>query len=588
MIIKIPQNNQWSQLNAGDIFGTLSATRNIDLNTPGVLKLAQRTRYVGQTSSGNFLDAHNILLYNQIYYVCSTRMFSMTRSLGSFAEDVSANAPSSGPITDGCIWNNAMYVAKTSRISKLSGSTWTQDWSSADFANTGSSFPHPIEPNVKNTDILVGDGNLLKKCDSSGTITTAVTFPSNYVINWIRRGTNVNYIGLNEAYGGRGAVGIWDGLSTTLEANSIIPINATTALSGVTDDDGIFHILLSDGRLMKFNGSGFSYEAELPPFRDYLLRKDWGGSLTVQNRVLNRGMCMIRGKIHVAVTAQPNGLRASNFSDGIWVYDRDNKAFYHKYSPSNANTVTDFGQCETTVVSGLCPVFEGGGENDSNYVDPTASTGGFILFASRVSGATQVTSYRNLLSATTGENRGQFTLNKIESPNILDSNIGIWCKYEGLNTSTDKIVFKYRTKYRDAISILSTGITWSSDTVFTSTSSNMSTVEVGDEVTILSGNGAGSTAHISTISYSAPTYTVTLDEAITGVSATNNGNILIENFKKISTTITYTDTSGYKNIPIPERANKTWLQIKGELRGEGGVVGIRELQVVKNDFLKAS
>ncbi len=587
MIIKIPQNNQWSQLNAGDIFGTLSATRNIDLNTPGVLKLAQRTRYVGQTSSGNFLDAHNILLYNQIYYVCSTRMFSMTRSLAGFAEDLSANAPSSGPITDGCIWNGNMYVSKTARISKLATATWTQDWSSADFANTGSSYPHPIEPNVKNTDILVGDGNLLKKCDSSGTITTAITFPSNYVINWIRRGTNVNYIGLNEAQGGRGAVGIWDGLSTTIEANAIIPIGATTPLSGVLDEDGVLHILQSDGRLMRFNGGGFSYEAELPPFRDYLLRKDWGGSLTIQNRVLNRGMSLVRGKIHVALTAQLSTARFSHFTDGVWVYDKDNKAFYHKFSPSNANTVTDYGQLETVSISALSPVFEGGGENDSNYVDPTASTGGFLLFASRTAGATSSTTYRNLLSATTGENRGQFTLNRIETNNIQDTNIAIWCKYQGLNTSSDKIIFKYRTKYRDPISVLSTGITWSSDTVFTSADTGWASAEVGDEVTILSGNGAGSTAHIYSISYANPTYTITLDEAITGVSSTNNGNVLIENFRKISTDINYLDTFGYKKITFPVQGNSTWIQIKCELRGEGGVVGIQELQVVKNEFLKA-
>ena len=588
MLIKLPQNKQWSQTNTGDLLGALNASRNIDLDIPGILRLAQRTKYVGQTSSGNYTYAHNILMYNQKYYICSTRMFSMTRGLSSFAEDVSANAPSSGPITDGCIWNGAMYVSKTSRISKLSGSTWTQDWSSADFANTGSSFPHPIEPNVKNTDVLVGDGNLLKKCDSSGTITTAVTFPSNYVINWIRRGTTVNYIGLNEAYGGTGAVGILDGLATTLEANSIIPINATTPLSGVLDDEGVLHILQSDGRLMRFNGGGFSYEAELPPYRDYLLRADWGGSLTLQNRVLNRGMKMIRGRIHIAITTLFSSIRSPKFFDGGWVYDKDNKAFYHKYCPSNANTVVDYGECETTAVSSLSPIYEGGGENDSNYVDPTASVGGGILFGAYVASANQATSYRNLLSATTGENRGQFTLNRIESPNILDTNIAIWCKYQGVSTSTDKILFKYRTKYRDPISILSTGITWSSTTVFTSTSSSWASVEVGDEVTILSGNGAGSTAHIVSISYSAPTYTITLDEAITGISATYDGNVLIENFKKIPGTITYTDTAGYKKLSIPKVTNSTWLQIKGELRGEGGVVGIQELQIVKNEFQKAS
>lgn len=587
MSITIPQNKKWTQFNQGDIFGTIFASRNIDLNTPGILKLAQRTRYIGQTSSGSFLDAHAILLYNGYYYICSNRMFTATRALAGFTQDVSANAPSSGPITDGCVWNGNLYVAKTSRVSKLATTTWTQDWSSADFANTGSSFPHPIEPNVTNIDLLVGDGNLLKRCSSTGTITTALTLPSNYVINWIRKGTNVNYIGLNEAYGGRGAVAIYDGLATTLEANSIIPIQATTPLSGVIDDNGILYILQSDGRLMRFNGSGFSYEAELPCFRDYNLRKDWGGSLTVAKRVLNRGMAIVRGKIHISVNASPPSARYSNFLSGIWVYDQENKSLYHKYAVSNSNSITDYGQNEVTAMTAICPVFEGGGYNDANYVDPTESVGGVLIVGCRNSGNTQITQYNTLASITTGENRGQMTLNRIENLGIKEGRTSLYCKFEGVNNSTDKIIFKYRTKYRTTIQVLSTGITWTSNTTFTSIDTDLSSAEVGDEITILSGSGAGSTAHISSISYSNPTYTVVLDEEITGVSASDNGNIIIENFTKIPTTITNSDTDGYKKISLPDMPKSTWVQFKIELRGEGGVVGIQELQLVSQTVQNA-
>lgn len=593
VIIPSRQTKQWSQLNKGDLLGTLFATKNIDLDTPGILKLSQRTRYVGQDSGGgNFGNMLSIVYGNfqsttttYQYWMVSDfgNMYTLSADLATFAVDGLANTPAPGTAGDATGWNGNLYVTKLSRVAKLAAGTWTTDWSSANFTSNSAGIPHPIEPNVTNGNLLVGDGNLLKRCIADGTISTAVTFPSNYIINWIRRGANVNYIGLDSKAGGVGAVATWDGLDTTLEYNSLIPMKCRTPLSGAFGEDGVLRVAQSDGRLMKFNGSGFAYEAELPTYRDYLARRDWGGSLTVAGRVLQRGMAYIRGKLHLSIDTGLNSTPAEipNFLGGVYCYDDDNKAFYHKYSGSNSQTVTDFGQLRAAAMcSAISPIFEG------RNIDPAATVGGKILFGGGYYLATTGSTGYTVVSAVTGANRGTFTTCRIECSGITQDATALYCKYQGLTTSADKILFKYRTKYRDPI-LLQSGIpTWTSTTVFTTTDTGMASAEVGDEITVLHGNGAGSTAHIVSMPLAAGTYTVTLDEAITGVSSTNTSQMILDNWKKLTPTIIYTDVDGYRKISLPV-AGKTWFQIKGELRGEGDVVGIQELQLVNKDKLPA-
>lgn len=595
MPIKIPQQTKtWSQLNQGDLLGTLFASRNIDLNTPGILKLAQRTRYVGRSTSGNFTNVNTIVFgnFNSTffqYWIVSGggSMYTLNQDLTGFAVDALANTPGTVAGSDACTWNGNLYVTKSARVAKLAAGTWTTNWSSADFTTIDSNMWHPIEPNVTNANLLIGDKNLVKRCISDGTIDTALTLPTQYKVIWIRRGTRENYIGLDSVNGGSGAIAIWDGLDTTLAANSLIPIRARTPLSAVLDVDGVLKVFQSDGRLMRFNGSGFQAIAELPPFRDYTLKSiRWGGTLSVSVKSFPRGMDIIDGKIHVAIesiTDTSDSLIMPNFHGGVWVYDQDNKAFYHKNTVSNSNTVTDFGASTgATLMSAIYPIVQSLGSESI----PSNLVGSDLLIGGEVYGDTFSTVYRTIASATTGENRGSFTTNRIECGSVTQDTVAIWCKYQGLVTATDKILFKYRVAYRDPVVLYQggAGITWTSTTTFTTTDVNAALAVVGDEVTVLTGNGAGCTAHITTIGLVSTTYTITLDEAITGVANTNTAYVLVDNWKKLTPTITYLDTNQQKKVTFTT-VNKTWFQVKCELRGEGGVVGIQELQIVTHNNL---
>ena len=89
-----------------------------------------------------------------------------------------------------------------------------------------------------------------------------------------------------------------------------------------------------------------------------------------------------------------------------------------------------------------------------------------------------------------------------------------------------QFVWKYRTRRTEPVDFT---ITWTSTTTFTTTQSGI--VE-GDEITILQGKGGGRIAHVTgTPTFSSPNYTVTLDEAITGVSGTAKARL--QKWKKI-------------------------------------------------------
>ena len=132
----------------------------------------------------------------------------------------------------------------------------------------------------------------------------------------------------------------------------------------------------------------------------------------------------------------------------------------------------------------------------------------------------------------------------------------------------------------DSYQLSSYNITWTSTNTFTVSNSKWSLVSIGDEVEIIAGSGSGYTAHITDISESAGTYTVTLDEVIPLIAVSDTSSVIVNNWTK-GATITLTDTTLHKQTSVNKSAK--WLQIKCELRGEG--TQVEELQIVNKTQL---
>lgn len=206
-----------------------------------------------------------------------------------------------------------------------------------------------------------------------------------------------------------------------------------------------------------------------------------------------------------------------------------------------------------------------------------------ILFGSwRASEDFVATTYATLQSFTPGENRGNFITQKMFSDNIEDTWNKIIAKVRSVYNTNDKIIVKYRTTERqffpitpDGFQLSSYNITWASTTSFTVSNSKWAYVQAGDEVEIIAGAGAGFTAHISTISEAGGTYTVTIDETIPLISASDTSNVLVNNWTK-GATLSSSETRLHDTTSVNLKSK--WLQIKCELRGEG--TQVEELQVV--------
>jgi hypothetical protein len=179
------------------------------------------------------------------------------------------------------------------------------------------------------------------------------------------------------------------------------------------------------------------------------------------------------------------------------------------------------------------------------------------------------------------ENRGHIVTSKIFSSNVTDTFNSVTVKARGLTKDIDKVVVKYRVEdasplaYPVKFSTSSDCGTWASSSSFTVPDSfrDLSYVEVGDEVEFIQGAGSGYLAHVTAISLATGTWTVTIDEAIENIAASDTCRMVFTNFKKIGT-MTSSDP-GYKRFGIGKKGK--FLQLKLEMRGNG--VGIEQVEV---------
>ena len=183
------------------------------------------------------------------------------------------------------------------------------------------------------------------------------------------------------------------------------------------------------------------------------------------------------------------------------------------------------------------------------------------------------------------ENRGYFVTTKMTSQEVEDTALKGFIKYRPLYTG-DSIILKYKNRDELGIPVTSgqasesLNCSWTSTTTFT-TSSNFAAaktfIDAGGELEceVINGAGAGCIEQITSIDVSGSTYTVTLSNAIMGVSVGNKCNVIINNWRTLLT-ISGENADGYKEFSIGSPSK--WIMIKCEMRGVG--VTVEELQVV--------
>lgn len=360
--------------------------------------------------------------------------------------------------------------------------------------------------------------------DLTTNIGIATTMTSNSQSIWIG---SLKVDDNSSGYGVVGSILQWDGFSSQITQE--YKLQTAGCLAMVIYND-VPYAIDTEGRILKYTGYSFEEFARLPINRTLLTQAT--KSTNIGGRFVHfNGMIATKNNTLLININNLNGDNTGNITEnlpsGIWELDLNTRNFTHRsaftYSANGSSTITDYGQNRIAIAGAI----------KLNPLSSAATTGrGTILAGAKY--YTDATSTKSAIfidspvNPTTnyeGQKRGYYVTTWFNSSEVEDKFERLWDVHKRFLTSTDKIVYKYRLIEEDPIQAT---ITWTSTTTFTTTTDVSAYGPTatgfngtsGGEVEVVQGTGSGSCTHISDISESGGTYTVTLDTAVTGVTGT--------------------------------------------------------------------
>lgn len=194
------------------------------------------------------------------------------------------------------------------------------------------------------------------------------------------------------------------------------------------------------------------------------------------------------------------------------------------------------------------------------------------------------TTIASLMSLGESRSVGYVVTPKLTSKGLKDALQSITASIRGLHLDSDKVVVKYRTRERfglpAATLLAGTGVvTWVDSTSFTLSTAgkDIQSAEVGDEVEFVRGAGAGYSAHITEIDDTTSTWTITIDEAIPDIAASDRSDIYVDNWTKLATITRDTQYVDEGFFDQPLEGSSAWIQFKIELRGANPAISLLQL-----------
>lgn len=537
------QNKKYLQTNRSNIEGNLWSTTGLDFQSNiGAVRLSQKL--VTNTTSSDDADLGRpgaFAYYGQKWWaICGTRIFvstSFTDQITSpFTEDTSAAAQTSyDPNTsDLALFNDLLWASYPSKLYSGTGSAWTNRTSTATldgqtqkllyfkffdrlyFVNT---YQKIGSINTSNVVAVSGDYSI-NLGNSIGVIQTMVATGDKIWISAMRNN------GVSTTEGSYGSVFEWDGISAQATNEYIL---TTAGLVTMVVYQNIVYGMDTEGRILKFVGYGFEEVSRLPINVILLLGatyNDSGARFIHMNGLIatknNTLLFAIQSNMF-----SPDLSIVENIPSGVWEVDLATGSCTHKYlftlKGLASSTITDFGQIRVSEIGALAA-------STFNAIPLSAGRSTLLVGARYFTDAT-TEKYAIFIDSPTlpttdneGQKKGSFVTTYFDNTESAEEQWQrIWSKYRKYLDSSDKIVFKYRTS---EIVPTEATITWVTTTSFTTTTDITAYGPtatgfdgyVGGEVEILNGTGGNSCSHITNIVNNAGTYTVTLDETITGVT----------------------------------------------------------------------
>lgn len=340
--MKIPSNNKWTQINDGDIFGTLNESYQLNFDKLGKLKGAKKPFAIySSDSDANFKYAMSILYFDSAYQVVtSDAIFSFDLQAGAITQNTTYS-PSTTLSSDSLIFRDSggtdqMIVTIDDNFCRWNG-VGTVSYT---LGSLTSGVPHPLcifESQVTYK-LAIGNGNTVKLFDNAWSASsTVLTLPAQYVVTTLAYRNSYLYVGTKNIYGDEAKVFLWDG--ATANADYEVPIGGSWVFSLVPYNTTVAAIIDS-GQLLQITGNQAVQIGALPVY--YNPDAIWANSsgLTLNGKVFHRGMKVWKNRIYINVDGSTETGFVPEMKSGIWCYD-PNIGLYHMASHTVDQFVAD-------------------------------------------------------------------------------------------------------------------------------------------------------------------------------------------------------------------------------------------------------
>ena len=536
-----------------DKYGELWDTFGIDLQSVGKIKSAKKMLKVKDVSDDvNFGDVYGLATYNNHHYVVTGSGTGKEIYRCGVADDVriennwdKQNSNGSfGVETDTTIFGGNLLISQGDDIMSTDGSTYDEDWWSDVTSGTSltTTRAHTMEVLRGGQETLfVTDGNLVRYYNATSGHST-VTLQTDLVASVLDKGRDSMYVGTYTETNENALVYeiyVGEVIGSTPVARFAFPVDGRAVLA-LRVVDGIPYVITDKGHIQKFNGAGFVTVNSLPfAFTDEQLQGVRAGSVSNNsaNKPIHHGGTDVHNQsIFFAINTElyNQDKTPNRCASGIWEYNTVTNQLNHR--SAFVETATQNGGHLGEATGPLMVI------NNSESL---------FLAGFELNGES------NGLFAESTSRFGYIITREIETASVTESFKSLYLKIKTI-VNDDTVDIKYRTNDRDRQCI--TG-TWISTHTFNTTETL--TVEIGDELTLIDGNGAGSISHVTGVDNSLTVTSVTLADAIGVIGEVDVAEVTT--FHKIP--VDYTDEDKEFKKTGSDQVG-TWIQFKLVFNGE--------------------
>lgn len=570
----VPENGRIIQPNKGEFSGNVLASLGMDFSSePG--------RIIASPTMKNIFDQNDdadfdnpvaaFEFYGDKWWAITDVLFKSATGYpdSAWAQDAIGSSPSGDwKEMDSEVFDGLLLVSGTGAsqddIFAFNGTTWSSWWKGT-LAQTAldTTVFKPIKEGATGRLYILDAQTKVYNVTNTGTVTKTGNGTLDFSATTLKLicmepSSSRLWLGGTDTSGGNAVIVEWDMSLNASTPNKIHKLQGRSVQSICIWNDTPIAVL-STGELHIFNGSYFQAieNAQLPePPSGFTYKGELSGvsTISVDSGIIHpNGWAIVDGLPHFLFnTTIVNKVGTEqgghwNAPSGVWAYDPQVGLYNRNAVAREAGTV-DYASHDIAKHGAMKFVGSGAGEFLASA----------SVYSNSGSNSTAVLMIQN----------NERTIASRSSMVMIPFQAGrhdIWQSIEAMlnrfSSASDSILIKYRL-HKSATLPASADVTWTSTTVFTSTDTDFANVEAGDEITVIRGNGAGCTSHIATISYSAPTYTVTLLDPVLNITASDTGRVRIDNWNLLATMASQREDYYEFAFPFSEDSFKLWVKVE--------------------------